>query len=266
MIGLGLGERRLAATSCRAIDAYEPAVVGDAVAAARGSCCRLQAIRDAEARTEVVRVGVEQSPQGNAPVNGPDAACERPATPPMKSGVASRLAIRPSISTYGMRQLVAKPEVERSASRSSASCPRRRRRTQRCRRCVVPPTCSVACCGRPSRKSAKSAPVCAGRAVRPLDEYRPVNVKLPRAFELISTARRVRRTVAAGTQEVVFRRRMQPRVARLSAGVAATVVERARERGEAGKRQVRHAQLSWDRVDAAARVAGCRPVLATFSV
>ena len=86
-------ERRLRDASCRAMFAYESAVVGDAVAAADDRASR-RPVGHAEARAEVVRVRVDQSRRERAGEQVPMPPASTGATA-VKPGAASRFASWP---------------------------------------------------------------------------------------------------------------------------------------------------------------------------
>src|SRR3954470_4848784 len=130
-------------------------------------------------RGPMLFVSVLSSPDGNTPVKTPEPPASTGATA-LKLGAASRLTRGPPASVYGSTSSYRRPRLnvsfellcQLSSIYASKDFPRS---------CVVPPTCSAACCGNPSRKSANAALLAAFAPLaieigRPLVEYRPVNV------------------------------------------------------------------------------------------
>src|SRR3990172_1736165 len=129
---------------------------------------------------------------GNVPEKGP-VPPEMTGTAAVKSGATSRLTIWPPRSTNGHINSYRSPrlnvsvEVFRQSSCKYALIDLPDMRTS------PGPYCTVACCGMPSRKSAKSSPP-PRTTGEPPDAYRPVKTNAPRAFESVRLLDSSRRT------------------------------------------------------------------------
>src|SRR5260370_14084196 len=140
---------------------------------------------------KLLRPGRE-SEAGNVPSNGP-AWTGNTGAAAVNPGATSRLLMRLLASVYGPLYSYRSPRLNDRFERNlQSSCVKKSKALAR-KLYEVAPDCNVVCCGKPSRKSAKSYPVSAighrcvpGPDVVPAAAYcdvaTPVNTKLPSAF------------------------------------------------------------------------------------